>query len=104
GSTIALFLSSSGPHTSFSRDWSSDVRSSDLVVVTNALADDGIYTLDVRTRQSRSRHLSKSERLKGIHGRGRRLPRQSRQRRRDRSEERRVGKECSVPAPRRRSY
>src|SRR5690606_39550792 len=93
--TYDFFFSSRRRHTRFSRDWSSDVCSSDLRTVggelteerlgalANSLGDDGARILkNVRGVLPRSRGQEPArvgERDKG----------------RERSEERRVGKECS---------
>src|SRR5690606_40212285 len=90
-STVFFFFSSRRRHTRFSRDWSSDVCSSDLLVEPVAQAGRcGLGRLLVRGEQ-RTGDKSVDEVL---HDQASVADLAGRLLRRERSEERRVGKEC----------
>src|SRR5688572_32357767 len=80
-----FFFSSRRRHTRFDCDWSSDVCSSDLCVV----------QLEVRLRLQRDEEGEREVAVRGLHEGEHRVPVvQLALQRHDRSEERRVGKEC----------
>src|SRR3712207_8109861 len=89
---LLFFFSSRRRHTRYWRDWSSDVCSSDLIVITGASGQLGRLTAElVLDRVPTSEVIlttRRPESLSDLAERGASV------RKADRSEERRVGKEC----------